>query len=121
MSATSLSVLASASESPGGGFCRLPGRVTPADPVAAGFSPNAAMSAGLSAGGPLVGPPPARLERVLTRSLGQSSIPSLGDGVMLGAAWIDRPVDKQDLHSLHNAPAPHDPDSIRDSKDPIEI
>ena len=25
--------------------------------------------------------------------LGPSSIPSLGDGVMLGAAWIDRPVD----------------------------
>jgi hypothetical protein len=27
------------------------------------------------------------------RSLGPSSIPSLGDGVMLGTAWIDRPVD----------------------------
>jgi hypothetical protein len=26
------------------------------------------------------------------RSLGPSSIPSLGDGVMLGTAWIDRPV-----------------------------
>jgi hypothetical protein len=25
--------------------------------------------------------------------VGQSSIPSLGDGVMLGTAWIDRPVD----------------------------
>jgi hypothetical protein len=25
--------------------------------------------------------------------LGPSSIPSLGDGVMLGTAWIDRPVD----------------------------
>ena len=24
----------------------------------------------------------------------------LGDGVMLGTAWIDRPVDTQDLHSL---------------------
>ena len=46
-------------------------------------------------GGPLVGPRPARLERVLTRSLGPSSIPSLGDGVMLGTAWIDRPVDTQ--------------------------
>ena len=33
-------------------------------------------------------------------SLGPSSIPSLGDGVMLGTAWIDRPVDTQDLHSL---------------------
>ena len=33
-------------------------------------------------------------------SLGLSSIPSLGDGVMLGTAWIDRPVDTQDLHSL---------------------
>ena len=49
---------------------------------------------------PLVGPRPARLERVLTRSLGPSSIPSLGDGVMLGTAWIDRPVDTQGLHSL---------------------
>jgi hypothetical protein len=35
-----------------------------------------------------------------TRNLGQSSIPSLSDGVMLGTAWIDRPVDTQDLHSL---------------------
>ena len=44
--------------------------------------------------GPFSGRPrPARLERVLTRSLGPSSIPSLGDGVMLGTAWIDRPVD----------------------------
>jgi hypothetical protein len=34
------------------------------------------------------------------RSLGPSSIPSLSDGVMLGTAWIDRPVDTQDLHSL---------------------
>jgi hypothetical protein len=40
-------------------------------------------------------PRPARLERVLTRNLGPSSIPSLGDGVMLGTAWIDRPVDTQ--------------------------
>src|ERR1700729_2782672 len=46
-----------------------------------------------SPGGPLVGPRLARLERVLTRSLGPSSIPSLGDGVMLGTAWIDWPVD----------------------------
>jgi hypothetical protein len=30
-----------------------------------------------------------------SRSLGRSSIPSLGDGVMLGTAWIDRPVDTQ--------------------------
>src|SRR5271165_6033050 len=37
----------------------------------------------------------ARLEPVLTRSLGPSSIPSVGDGVMLGTAWIDRPVDTQ--------------------------
>ena len=29
------------------------------------------------------------------RTLGPSSIPSLGDSVMLGAAWIDRPVDTQ--------------------------
>ena len=29
------------------------------------------------------------------RNLGPSSIPSLGDGVMLGTAWIDRPVDTQ--------------------------
>jgi hypothetical protein len=28
------------------------------------------------------------------------SIPSLGDGVMLGPAWIDRPVDTQGLRSL---------------------
>jgi hypothetical protein len=34
------------------------------------------------------------------RSLGPSSIPSPGDGVMLGTAWIDRPVDTQDLHPL---------------------
>ena len=34
------------------------------------------------------------------RSLGPSSIPSLGDGVMLGTAWIDRPVDTQGLRSL---------------------
>ena len=27
--------------------------------------------------------------------VGPSSIPSLGDGVMLGTAWIDRPVDTQ--------------------------
>ena len=52
-------------------------------------------TSGATPGGPLVGPRPTRLERVLTRSLGQSSIPSLGDGVMLGKAWIDRPVDTQ--------------------------
>ena len=34
-----------------------------------------------------------RWNAVLTRSLGPSSIPSLGNGVMLGTAWIDRPVD----------------------------
>ena len=45
--------------------------------------PRAPQSAVFSAG------------RVLTRSLGPSSIPSLGDGVMLGTAWIDRPVDTQ--------------------------
>ena len=50
-------------------------------------------------------PRPARLERFLTRSLGPSSIPSLGDGVMLGTAWIDRPVDTQDLHSLLPRPS----------------
>jgi hypothetical protein len=33
-------------------------------------------------------PRPARLERALTRSLGPSSIPSFGDSVMLGTAWI---------------------------------
>jgi hypothetical protein len=38
--------------------------------------------------------------RVLTRNLGPSSIPSLSDGVMLGTAWIDRPVDTRGLHSL---------------------
>ena len=43
---------------------------------------------------------PAPLECVLTRSLGPSSIPSLGDGVMLGTAWIDRPVDTQGPRSL---------------------
>ena len=32
--------------------------------------------------------------------LDRTSIPSLSDGVMLGMAWIDRPVDTQDLHSL---------------------
>ena len=32
--------------------------------------------------------------------VGPSSIPSLGDGVMLGTAWIDRPVDTQGLRSL---------------------
>ena len=53
------------------------------------------ISADAFAPGPLVGPRPARLECVLTRSLGPSSIPSLGDGVMLGTAWIDRPVDTQ--------------------------
>jgi hypothetical protein len=51
------------------------------------------ISADAFARGSLVGPRPARLERVLTRSLGP--IPSLGDGVMLGTAWIDRPVDTQ--------------------------
>ena len=30
---------------------------------------------------------------------GPYSIPSLGGGVMLGAAWIDRPVDTQGLRS----------------------
>ena len=38
--------------------------------------------------------------RVPTRSLGPISIPSLGNGVMLGTAWIDRPVDTQGLRSL---------------------
>ena len=33
-------------------------------------------------------------------SLGPISIPSLGNGVMLGTAWIDRPVDTQGLRSL---------------------
>jgi hypothetical protein len=45
--------------------------------------------------GALVGPRSARLERGLRRSFSRSCIPSLGDGVMLGAAWIDRPVDTQ--------------------------
>jgi hypothetical protein len=31
----------------------------------------------------------------LVLSLSPSSIPSLSDGVMLGTAWIDRPVDTQ--------------------------
>ena len=30
-----------------------------------------------------------------SRSFSRSSIPSLGDGAMLGTAWIDRPVDTQ--------------------------
>ena len=38
------------------------------------------------------------------RSLGPFSIPSLGDGVMLGTAWIDRPVDTQDLPLLPRPP-----------------
>jgi hypothetical protein len=52
------------------------------------------------AGGPLVGLGQRDWNGVLARNLGPSSIPSLGEGVMLGAAWIDRPVDTQDLHSL---------------------
>ena len=68
-----------------GPVCGLPSTVTAATSI----------SADAFARGPLVGPRPARLERVLTRSLGPSSIPSLGDGVMLGTAWIDRPVDTQ--------------------------
>jgi hypothetical protein len=44
---------------------------------------------------PLVGPRPALLDRVLARGLSQSSIPSLGGGVMLRTACIDRPVDTQ--------------------------
>jgi hypothetical protein len=48
-----------------------PRRVTAATSISAHASP----------GGPLVGPRPARLERVLTRSLGSSSIPSLSDCV----------------------------------------
>jgi hypothetical protein len=43
--------------------------------------------------------PPSCWTLVLMRSLGPSSIPSLGDGVMLGTAWIDRPVDTQGLRS----------------------
>jgi hypothetical protein len=35
------------------------------------------------------------LAAFLSGSLGPSSIPSLGDGVMVGTAWIDRPVDTQ--------------------------
>jgi hypothetical protein len=39
--------------------------------------------------------------------LSPSSIPSLGDGVMLGTAWIDRPVDTQGcalcFHVIHSA------------------
>ena len=59
--------------------------------------------AGATAGHVLPTPPRRRsallsavfkaLAAFLTRSLGPSSIPSLGDGVMLGTAWIDRPVD----------------------------
>ncbi len=36
---------------------------------------------------------------------GPYSIPSLGGGVMLGAAWIDRPVDTQGLRSLLPRPS----------------
>ena len=39
------------------------------------------------------------------RSLGPSSIPSLGDGGMLGTAWIDRPVDTRGLHSRFHVPS----------------
>ena len=74
------------------GPCADRGRAT-ATPFC-GWSGWRARAPHSSAGprGTLVGPPPARLERVLTRSLDPSSIPSLGDGVMLGTAWIDRPV-----------------------------
>jgi hypothetical protein len=34
------------------------------------------------------------------RSLGPSSIPSLSGGVMLGTAWIDRPVDTRSCTPL---------------------
>ena len=47
------------------------------------------------AGSPLVGLGQRDWNGVLTRNLGPSSIPSLSDGVMLGTAWIDRPVDTQ--------------------------
>jgi hypothetical protein len=67
------------------GFCGLPSTVTAATSISA--DALARRSSGR--------PRPARLERVLTRSLGPSSIPSPGDGVMLGTAWIDRPVDTQ--------------------------
>jgi hypothetical protein len=41
-------------------------------------------------------------------SLGQSSIPSLSDGVMLGTAWIDRPVDTRGaLPASTSSPAQH--------------
>jgi hypothetical protein len=64
-------------------FCGLPSTVTAATSISA--DAFARRSSGR--------PRPAQLERVLTRSLGPSSIPFLGDGVMLGTAWIDRPVD----------------------------
>jgi hypothetical protein len=66
-------------------FCGLPSTVTAATSI----------SADAFARGSSGRPRGARLERVLTRNLGPSSIPSLGDGVMLGTAWIDRPVDTQ--------------------------
>ena len=81
------------------GGARLTGRLKGLAGRSTSTNGATSISADAFAGGPLVGPWPARLERVLTRSLGQS-IPSLGDGVMLGTAWIDRPVDTQDLHSL---------------------
>jgi hypothetical protein len=59
--------------------------------------------AGTTAGHVLPTPPRRRsallsavfkaLAAFLTHNLGPSSIPSLGDGGMLDAAWIDRPVD----------------------------
>jgi hypothetical protein len=46
---------------------------------------------GSGLGGSLEGPPSTVAGRDV--NLDPSSIPSLGDGVMLGTAWIDRPVD----------------------------
>jgi hypothetical protein len=66
----------------------IPSTVTAATSISADASP---WSSGR--------PRPARLERVLMRSLGPSPIPSHSDGVMLGTAWIDRPVDTQGLRS----------------------
>jgi class 3 adenylate cyclase len=43
---------------------------------------------------------PIRQPNRSARSLGLSSIPCLSDGVMLGTAWIDRPVDTRGLRSL---------------------
>jgi hypothetical protein len=66
----------------------------------AGFTRR--VSTGTALNFPVFGHPAIVLAPIYASlpSLGPSSIPSLPDGVMFGRAWIDRPVDTQDLHSL---------------------